>query len=273
MSLVLDPNRPWTKEEKEWARSSGRGYLVETNERRFPGGKAKNALPHEQAGEPPESAQFGQLGEMARQAAVYDVGGVPLPGTTLDYDTGRALQFDAEGNGVAVEPEIPVNSPGAFATVALRQESEGFGSYSDQGDDVDEDIIDYVLSLKTKDDVKAAIDEANKKAPAEYRQTYSSGDDRDALNDKLALVLQDTRHPEAAAQARNLAQRTQPPAVPDEDDQSMVAQNVGFTDDFAEGDPSPASGEGDDAASQAQNDGPVTDAEPVKAEAKKSTKK
>ncbi|AZS12560.1 hypothetical protein HWB99_gp024 [Mycobacterium phage DrLupo] len=267
MSLVLDPNRPWTKEEKEWARSSGRGYMVETNERRFPGGKAKNAARHEKAGEPPESAQFGALGEQARQAAVYDVGGVALPGTTLDYDTGRALQFDAEGNGVAVEPNIPVNSPGAFATVALRQESEGFGSYSDSGDDIDDDIVDYVLGLKTKADVQKALDEANANAPEQFRQSYTKSEDRDSLNDKLALVLQDTRHPEAAAQARQMAQHTQPPAL-DAEDESMLEKNTGFTDDFADDEASPASGEGDDAESQQQNDGPETDAEP-----KKSSKK
>jgi hypothetical protein len=272
MSLVLDPNRPWTDEEKEWAKSSGRGYLIETNERRFPNGKASKAEKHEKAGAPPESAQFGQFGEMARQSAVYDVGGVPLPGTTLDYDTGRALQFDAEGNGVTVEPSLPLNSPGAYAsTAAIVQEAEGFGSYSDQGDDVDDDIVELVLSYKTKADVQQAIDEANEKAPAQFRQSYSSSDDRNDLNDKLALVLQDTRHPEQAAAARQMAQRTQPPVVDDEaaNAPSMLEQNAGveFTDDFGDDDPSPASGVGDDAASQKDNEGPVTDAP------KKSSKK
>jgi hypothetical protein len=273
MSLVLDPNRPWTKEEKEWARSSGRGYMIATNERRFPDGKASKAEKHEKAGAPPESAQFGPNGELARQAAVYDVGGVALPGTTLNYDTGRAIQYDMEGNGVTVEPEPPINSPGAFATVTVTQESEGFSSYSDQGDDVDEDIIEYVLSLSTKAEVMQAIDDANKKAPERFRQTYTKSDDRDTLNDKLALVLQDTRHPDQADQARQLAQSTQPPAVDDDADQSMIEQNLGENDDFEDDDPSPASGEGDDNASQEQNDGPVTDAEPTKAEAKKASSK
>lgn len=266
MSLVLDPNRPWTDDEKEWARTSGRGYLIETNERRFPGGKASKAASHEKAGASPESAQFGVHGQFVREAAVYDVGGVPLPGTTLDYDTGRALQFDAEGNGVTVEPSLPINSPGAYASSAMLAEAEGFGSYSDQGDDVDDDIVETVLAYKTKDDVKAAIDEANKSAPAQFRQSYSSNDDRNDLNDKLALVLQDTRHPEAANQARQLAQRTQPPVLDDEEQPAMAAQNLGADDDFGDDEPSPASGVGDDAASQKDSDGPVTDA-------KKSTKK
>lgn len=203
MSVVLDPNKPWTDDEKEWARASGRGHLIISNERRFPDGKAAKG---DKVGEPPESAQFGVEGTEVRNAAVYDVGGVPLPGTTLSYDNGRAMQFDMEGNGITVEP-APVNAPGAYAPFV---EPEGFTSTADGGDDIDDDIVEHVLGLGTKGDVQKEL--------KRLKVGWSSADDRDTLNDKLAVALQDERHPEAAAAMAAQAAQAQPVPVHDEDE-------------------------------------------------------
>jgi hypothetical protein len=226
MSLVLDPNRPWTDEEKQWARTSGRGHLIVANERRFPDGKASKASKNEKAGSPPESVQFGPEGTFVREAAVYDVGGAALPGTTLSYDNGRAMQFDAEGNGITVEPNPPVNAPGAYAPFV---EPEGFTSTPEGGDDIDEDIVDFVLGLETKADVQKEL--------KKRKVSFSSGDNRDDLNDKLAVAMQDEKHPEAAAAMQAQAEKAQPIPVAEENLEA-------------------ASGVGDDNASQKQNEGP-----------------
>lgn len=222
MSLVLDPNVPWTDEEKEWARTSGRGHLIVANERRFPDGKKSKADKSEKAGAPPVSAQFGPEGTEVRDAAVYDVGGAPLPGATLDYDTGRAIAFDAEGNGITVEPNPPVNAPGAYAPYV---EPEGFTSTPDGGDDIDDDIIDEVLAYKTKADVQKALTAVNKRNP-NRQVAFTAGDDRDTLNDKLAVALQDERHPEAADIMAAQARAAQPVPEPGDDNESQE-QNTG----------------------------------------------
>lgn len=202
MSLVLDPNKPWTEDEKQWARSSGRGHLIVTNERRFPDGK--DSKEYDKAGVVPESAQFSPEGTEVREAAVYDVGGAPLPGTTLSYDNGRAMQFDMEGNGITVEPNPPVNAPGSYAPFV---EPEGFVSMADGGDDIDDDIVEFVLDLKTKADVQKEL--------TDRKVGWSSADDRDTLNDKLAVAMQDERHPEAAEAMRKQAEKAQPVPVLD----------------------------------------------------------
>lgn len=225
MSMVLDPNQPWTDEQKAWARDSGRAHLITANERRFPGGVAEAAEDHEAAGDQPVSPVFGTDGAALREAATYDVGGAPLPGSTLDYDTGRGYGFDEDDNGVLVEPNPPKNSPGAFAhsltpeafaaasgTVAT---PEGFTSTPEGGDDIDADIVEHVVGLKNKAEVLAELKNWNEKFP-QFAQEPEPGDGRDDLNDKLALVMQDARHPDVAEKMRLLASKAQPVAVDDD---------------------------------------------------------
>lgn len=213
MSLVLDPNKPWSSDEKDWARNCGRGHLIAANERRFGADGTREPDEGEAAGSHPESALYSND---IREAAVYDVGGASLPGATLDYDTGRAYAIDGDNNGVLVEPNLPTNAPGAYAT-----EVDGvFGSVSDAGDDVDEDIVEYVLGLKTKKNVTDAIDEFNAKHEGEVDLViaYTKADDRYVLNDKLALGLQDERYPEQAAEARLAAAAAQPAVIEADED-------------------------------------------------------
>lgn len=175
MSLVLDPNRPWTDEEKEWARNTGRGASVFSNERRF-GEDGKSEPPSgEEEGVDPESPFHDHE---VRGAAVYDQGGAPLPGTTLDVDTGRVYQVDDEGNGTLVEPSLPVNTPGAFAY-------DSFGSVPDEGD-IDDDIAEEVQAIPNMDELKKRLD----KEKVDYPKSGSRAD----LEDALAIALHDKRH-------------------------------------------------------------------------------
>ena len=76
MGRVVDFDRPLTDEDKEYLRSRGRGSEIDANERQFAEGA-------------PEGVQ--KYDTEAREAADYDVGGAPLPGRVLDYDTGRVI--------------------------------------------------------------------------------------------------------------------------------------------------------------------------------------
>lgn len=176
MGRAVDLNSPLSEIDKEYLRSRGRGYLILANERRFgPDGKRKPEE-HEKAGAPSQSPFYDT---QERDRAVYDRGGAPLPGTTLDYDTGRA--FDRV-NGVLVEPALPTTSPGQFAT--RLQEPEGFESYDEEESDIDEDIAEEVTGY-TVAELKAKLDKA--------KVEYSSGEHKADLQDKLAIHLQDKR--------------------------------------------------------------------------------
>ena len=176
MGKAIDHDHRYTQEEREFLISRGRKYMVEVNERRF--GTEENPT------DTPEGPQVNPFyDDSVRQAAVYDVGGAPLPNTTLDYNTGRVMDRD---NGQLLEYTGPGHTPGAYDLSSVRT-PEGFDSHADDGDvDIDDDIVEFVLHLPNKN----ALKEALKTAKVEFR----SDDDREELENRLAVALQDKRY-------------------------------------------------------------------------------
>lgn len=183
MGRQIDQNKPFTEEDKAYLRSRGRGYLIPANERRFGENGDKTPSEHEEAGDFALSPFYDSE---TREKAVYDVGGAALPGTVLDYDTGRVYDRD---NGLTVEYTGPGHTPGAYPVGS--SEPEGFQSYAvdDNGNPVDdtfdEDIVEYVTSLPNKDAVTEELEEAG--------VPFKKDDGRNKLNDKLIVNLQDRR--------------------------------------------------------------------------------
>lgn len=178
MGIPVDHNQPYTEEIKAYLRERGRGYLIHANERRFGVDGTRTPEPHEAAGAPAVSP-FYDFNE--REKAVYDVGGAPLPGTVLDYDTGRIAD---RNNGVLVEYTGPGHTPGAY-DVNKSAEAEGFNSQSDDDDDIDDDIVEYVTKLKSKTLVQEKL--------TALGISYDSGATRQETDECLAIVLQDLR--------------------------------------------------------------------------------
>lgn len=185
MGLVIDHNHRYTEEERAYLLGRGRGYLIPANERRF----GTNANPREpEAHEQHDSHAISPFYQSeAREAAVYDVGGAPLPGAVLDYDTGRIADRE---NGVTIEYAGPGHTPGASNLSAQRDrqyEPEGFVSYGDDdGDvDIDEDIVEEVLAHKTVAALKKALKDHNVDVDADWK--------REDLENALAVALQDER--------------------------------------------------------------------------------
>lgn len=96
MGRFIDPNKPYTEEDKEFLRSRGRGYAIVENERRF--GVDGQGVPedHEAEGLPPVNEQFSHN---SRGEASVDLGGAPI---VLGPDTGRVAVRE---NGVYGEGE------------------------------------------------------------------------------------------------------------------------------------------------------------------------
>lgn len=96
MGRFIDPNLPYTEEDKEFLRSRGRGYAIAENERRF--GVDGEGVPedHETGGLPPVNEQFSHN---SRGEASVDLGGAPI---VLGPDTGRVAVRE---NGVYGEGE------------------------------------------------------------------------------------------------------------------------------------------------------------------------
>ena len=186
MGRQVDLDSPLSAEDKAFLNGRGRGYLVEVNERRFGADGKREPEAHEQAG---GSTQSPFYDNDEREKAVYDVGGAPLPGTVLDYNTGRIADRD---NGVLLEYTGPGHTPGAYD---MRHEAEGFSSRPDEGDEeIDEDIVEKVLAYKNVTELRNAL----KKEKVEF-----AGDDkRDDLENKLAIHLQDKRDAEKHAAAQ-----------------------------------------------------------------------
>jgi hypothetical protein len=185
MGLVIDHNHRYTQEERDYLNSRGRGYLIPANERRFGTNESpKEPEPFEQH----DSHAISPFYQNAtREAAVYDKGGAPLPNTTLDYNTGRVAD---RNNGVTVEYAGPGHTPGASNLSQQRDmnyEPEGFVSYGeDDGDvDIDEDIVEEVLSHKTVAALKKALKEHDVDVEAEWK--------KEDLENALAVALQDQR--------------------------------------------------------------------------------
>jgi hypothetical protein len=185
MGILIDHNHRYTDDEKNYLESRGRGYLIPANERRF--GTNENPRdpdPHEQH-DSEAISPFYQAED--RHAAVYDVGGAPLPGTVLNYETGRV--YDRE-NGVEVEFTGPGHTPGASNLASVRGEPEGFEGYEvdENGNPVpgiDDDIVEQVLALPNVTAVKKELDALG--------VDYDSKAKRDDLENALAVALQDKR--------------------------------------------------------------------------------
>jgi hypothetical protein len=181
MGKQIDHNHRYTEEEREYLRSRGRGHMLIVNERRF--GTEDN--PTDEPEGPVESKFYD---DSVRQQAVYDVGGAPLPNTTLDYNTGRVMD---RNNGQLLEYTGPGHTPGAYdLRVDGRREPEGFDSYSDDDDAIDEDIVQEVLNVPNKAGLKKRL--------SELGQEVDSSASREDLENQLAVALQDERDNEKA---------------------------------------------------------------------------
>lgn len=178
MGIQIDHDKPYSEEVKSYLRERGRGYLIPANERRFGADGSRTPEPHETVGTTTVSPFYDPV---HREKAVYDVGGAPLPGTVLDYDTGRVADRD---NGVLAEYTGPGHTPGAH-DLSKNFEPEGFESSSDGEDDIDDDIVSFVTGLKTK----AAVQEKL----TELGVGYESDANRQRLDEQLAIALQDLR--------------------------------------------------------------------------------
>lgn len=187
MGKQIDHNRRYTEEEKEFLRSRGRGHLVLVNERKY--GTEENPTDYPEG--PQESAFYDNS---VREKAVYDVGGAPLPDTTLDYNTGRV--FDRDNGKQLIEYTGPGHVPGAYdLRIGDRRvpEPEGFESYSDENDHIDEDIVQEVLNVPNKTELKKRLDS--------HGVEYESNASREDLENALAIALQDERDGKKAATA------------------------------------------------------------------------
>ncbi|AVO25996.1 hypothetical protein SEA_THUMB_16 [Mycobacterium phage Thumb] len=168
MGRYIDPNQPYTDEDKKYLRSRGRGAEIIENERRFGEDGKKEPDELERAGYDPESASFD--GD-DRDEATYDVGGAPLPGTVLDTDTGRVI------------PLSDRSDTGAFEYV-----DPNTGEVVEDPDAFDEDIIEFVEGLPNVDSVKAKLKEVDPNAET------SGLSKRREWDDALIIALQDQRN-------------------------------------------------------------------------------
>lgn len=179
MGKVIDKNRPYSAEEKQYLIERGRGYLIAENERRFGKNGDQEPVEGEEAGSPQKSVFYDNE---QREKAVYDIGGGALPNTILDKDTGRL--YDRE-NGVLVEYTGPGHTPSA-SDLSVQRDPNFVEGRSDDGDDIDVDITEYVLAKKmTVDKLKARLDKESVE--------YSSDDNKPRLQELLAIKLQDDR--------------------------------------------------------------------------------
>lgn len=178
MGIPVDHDKPYTEEVKAYLRERGRGYLIPANERRFGVDGTRVPEPHETVGTTVVSPFYDPA---HREKAIYDVGGAPLPGTVLDYDTGRVADRE---NGVLAEYTGPGHTPGAH-DLSRQLEPEGFESSAEGDDDIDDDIVAYVTKFKTKADVQAKL--------TDLGVGYESDANRQRLDEQLAITLQDLR--------------------------------------------------------------------------------
>lgn len=183
MGRVIDHNRPYTEEDKQYLRDRGRPYLIPANERRFGEDGTRQPEDHELADSHAVSP-FYNVEE--RAAAVYDVGGAPLPGTVLNKDTGRVFDRD---NGVEVEFTGPGHTASGYD---VRYDADGIfteKTLDENGNEVDDqfddDIVGYVTELEVgelKEELKA------------NNQTFAPNTGREKLMDKLIIFYQDLRN-------------------------------------------------------------------------------
>lgn len=200
MGRTVDLNKRLSPEDKQYLIERGREYLIPANERRF--GTAEDPREpdsHEQEG---SNALSPFYQDANRQAAVYDVGGAPLPNTTLDYNTGRVAD---RINGETVEYTGPGHTPGAFDLTPQRD--AGYGGFDDGTDGVaigdngqpiddtiDEDIVAYVTSI---DDSAELIRQLTQVKPIADEHgvnvQWRGDDDVDDLQIALGVAIDDLR--------------------------------------------------------------------------------
>ena len=185
MGIQIDHNHRYTEEEKAYLNQRGRGYLIPANERRF-GTNEEPREPEEWEKEDSHAISPFYQPE-TREAAVYDVGGAPLPNTVLDYNTGRVADRE---NGVTVEYTGPGHTPGAYDLQGRREPYDssgdfGFDSTSEDDDDIDNDIVEHVLNVPNVASLKKEIKDRG--------GDYDADDKREDLENKLAVKLQDIR--------------------------------------------------------------------------------
>lgn len=178
MGRVIDENKPFSPEDKQYLIDRGRGYKIPANERRFGVNGDAEPVEGEEAGQSAVSPFYDP--EPGHHAS-YDVGGAPLPGAVLDHNTKRVYDRD---NGVIVEPTGMGLQHSGSDLAAQRDFSED-GKSAD-GDDIDADIAEYVLDKKkTIPILKDKLDS--------LEVEYSSDDNKQDLQEKLAIKLQDDR--------------------------------------------------------------------------------
>jgi hypothetical protein len=179
MGIQIDHDKPYTPEIKAYLVERGRDYLIPANERRFGEDGTRVPEPHESTSAPSVTPFYSTE---AQQRAVYDVGGAPLPGTVLDYNTGRVADRD---DGVLVEYTGPGHTPGAYdIDPDPVDNSEGFNSQPEE-DDIDDDIVSFVQAVKTKVILQEKL--------AYFGVGYESDANRARLEEILAITLQDLR--------------------------------------------------------------------------------
>lgn len=199
MGRQIDLNAPLSQEDVDYLVSRGRRHQLHANFRRFgTPGNYHDPVEGEEAGTVPGSVFYD---DDERSKAGYDTGGAPLPGTTLDYDTGRVLDRD---NGVTIEPKPAGHTPGAFPSRYDFVEGR-----DDDNSDIDEDIAEHVTSLSItdlekelrekelpvpehKDISSLTVDELVQELHDREVQTAKS-DDKTALQKKLKSKLSQER--------------------------------------------------------------------------------
>jgi len=182
MGRVINLDAPLSPEDRQYLTERGRDYLIPANERRF--GTPENPRTPEEWEQGEGSAQSPFYDNHSRQKAVYDVGGAPLPGAVLDYDTGRVADRD---DGLVVEFTGPGHTPGAAdLRVGGRREPEGFSSTGEPGDDdIDDDIVQKVLDIPNVAGLKKELAKKQVEVPSDAK--------REDLENLLAVTLQDER--------------------------------------------------------------------------------
>lgn len=157
MGRLIDLDHPLSDEDKQYLRDRGRAHEIPANERRFGVNGDESPVEGEEAGAPADSATFDTD---QRDEAFLDVGGAPLPGQILDADTGRVVPLTARTD-------------------------EGFDVTSEEGDDFDPTIIAEVEAISNVTELKKRLKDEDIE--------FSSTDNRDELENKLIIGLQDKR--------------------------------------------------------------------------------
>lgn len=200
MGRTVDLNKPLSAEDRQYLIERGRDYLIPANVRRF--GTPENPREPDEHEREGSNALSPFYQDSQRQAAVYDVGGAPLPNTTLDYNTGRVAD---RVNGETVEFTGPGHTPGAFDLTPQRD--AGYGGFDDGSDgvdldehgnpiddNIDDDIVDYVTSIPNITELIRQLTEL-KPIAAEYgvNVEWRGDDKRDDLEIKLGVAIDDLR--------------------------------------------------------------------------------